>query len=115
MASRVGWRAEAVPRRAPVAPDVPALDALLEKRESSTHDRAKARGLHGVELLLRVVEIVNVNRSHTQVRLTPLDLMREKGRGERVASTHEVVGADNAGVEKSLLEVREVLFSGGRG
>jgi hypothetical protein len=48
--------AESVPRRASIAADVAAFHSLLEKRERVTEYRAETCGLHGVELLLRVVE-----------------------------------------------------------
>ena len=55
--------AEAEPRRAAVAHDLPALRRLLEECERRTQAVAELRAVHAEQLLLRIVEVVHIDRS----------------------------------------------------
>src|SRR6478672_8210724 len=73
--------AEAEPRRAAVAHDLPTLGRLFEECERRTKPVAKLRAVHTEELLLRVVEVIHVDGLKPQVGAALRELVRqERGR-----------------------------------
>src|SRR4030095_2320657 len=111
MSARVGRRAHPVPLGPAIAADVSAFDSLLEKHERATKYGAEPSRLDRVELLLGIVEIVDVERPHAEVRRARLDLVCDERRRQRVAAANDVFRRYNAWIDEHPLEVLEIVIA----
>src|SRR5688500_9375189 len=109
--ARVRWCAEAVPGCTPITTDVATRDPLLEQRERATKDRTESRRLNRVELLLRIVQVVDVERSDAKVLLASFNLMCQERRRERVTASYEIIGTDDSGVDVRRLQIRQIRLT----
>src|SRR6185437_507176 len=65
---------------------------------------------HGVELLLRIVYVVDVDRIDAEVRDTAFDLIAQECRSDAVAARNQLVGAYDSRFEILTRDVRTVLL-----
>src|SRR5439155_748317 len=104
VAGRARVLAVPVPGGRPVASQLALADRLLERVERGADALAELRPVHFLELRLRIVDVVDVERLEPQVGAAPLDLVREVAGRDAVDAAHYVARADDARVEVRLRE-----------
>src|SRR5687768_828203 len=102
--------AEALPRRAAVSRDFPVAYVLFEGVERSTHHDVELACIERIELLLRIVEVVNVERGESEIPSAAVDLIGKKARAEAVPSGHDFRRSDDARTVVLVLEKAPISF-----
>src|SRR5688572_5864287 len=97
VAARAGRYAESLPRSAPVGRNFPIAHVLFEGVERGAHDDVELVGFQGIQLLLRIVEVVNVERSEAKISSAAVDLIGKKARAETMSSGHDFGRSHDAG------------------
>src|SRR5437763_12738789 len=105
MAAILGRHAQPVPRRASVASHLARGAALLEQRERGAQSVTELVARQGLELLLGIVQVVDVDRLGAEVAATAPELVRKEARRQAVRAAHDLLRAHDAGVEELALEV----------
>ena len=103
--------AQPEPRRTAVATDLASFGALFEERERRPQSRAERRAIDAEQLLLRIVQIVQIDRLKPEVGAALRDLVTEKGRRDRVSPAHEVVASDDARPDERLIQPDLVVLA----
>src|SRR6185312_3377325 len=105
MAPRTGRRAQTVPRRATVSADGADVALPLEHLEGGAQSDSKLGRSDRVELLLRVVHVVHVDRVDAKVGAAACDLRIEERRRDAVCAADDVLGAGETGRNELALDV----------
>ena len=93
MVPRFGRDPESVPRCAPVTPDDPSGDLVLERHKRIAYDGQKPGPRQCIQLLLGIVEIVDVDDGETEILSAALDLIVKVAWRETVAAGYEAASA----------------------
>ncbi len=111
MTALVRRRAQAVPRCATVSTDLARRTSLLEHLERRADSPLELRGVYGIELLLGVVQVVEIDRVKSQIRAAARDLVLEKCGSEAVTAGDDVLGTHDSGIEILASHVVEIVFA----
>src|SRR5215210_3207931 len=92
MIPRSRWRAKTLPGSTPVIADVSVADVFFERGERGAHHILECRPIQRIQLLLRIVQIVDIECAESEVFPAARDLVTEIARCKAVSAADDVGG-----------------------
>src|SRR5947207_3342091 len=115
MVAGVRMDAESVPCRAAVESNDTALYLVFQRGECILHHVEKPWPAQDLQLLFRIVEIINVNDCETEVVSAAFNLILQISRSKTVATADDIAGAHHTALEVLAVEKLAIsVFGRGR-
>src|ERR1700743_2019771 len=111
MAGGVRKAAKPVPSRDTVGSDLPPVSRLLEYREYHFEACVQLVCADVPKLLLGIVQIVEVDRSQSEVLTALRETIANEARREAMPAGHDLIGLHDLRIEELALNVRLVFLA----